>query len=88
MGKGEFYAGFVNSIVAILSLRLVIQVHYNDTLPDLSNVLQNSRGRFYRDQTLKSSRPVSLSLLRWQFILGEWIDKHIRKAILALKNVI
>ena len=40
MGKAEFYAGFVNSIVAILSLRLVIQVHYNDTLPDLSNVLQ------------------------------------------------
>ena len=39
MGEGEFYAGFVNSIVAILSLRLVIQVHYNDTLPDLSNVL-------------------------------------------------
>ena len=37
MGKGEFYAGFANSIVAILS---VIQVHYNDTLPELSNVLQ------------------------------------------------
>ena len=40
MGKGEFYAGFGNSIVTILSLRLVIQVHYNDTLPNLSNVLQ------------------------------------------------
>ena len=40
MGKGEFYTGFANSIVAILSLRLVIQVHYNHTLPDLSNVLQ------------------------------------------------
>ena len=40
MGKGEFYTGFVNSIVAILSLRLVIQVHYNNALPDLSNVLQ------------------------------------------------
>ena len=40
MGKGKFYAGFVNSIVDILSLRLVIQVHHNNTLPDLSNVLQ------------------------------------------------
>ena len=40
MGKGEFYAGFVNSIVAILSYRLIIQVHYNHTLPDLPNLLQ------------------------------------------------
>ena len=40
MGKGEFHACFVSSKVAIISLRLVIQVHYNDTLPDLSNVLQ------------------------------------------------
>ena len=27
-------------------------------------------------------------VLRWQFILGECIDKHIRKAYLAPKNVI
>ena len=40
MGKVEFYTGFVNSIVAIFSERLVIQAHYNDTSPDLSNVLQ------------------------------------------------
>ena len=49
---------------------------YNDTLPDLSNVLQNSCGRFYRDLTLKPSWPISLSLLCWQFILGERTDKH------------
>ena len=30
--------------------------------------------------------PVSPSLLRWQFILGEWIDKHITKAILEPKK--
>ena len=40
MGKVEFYASFVKSIVSILSQRLVIQAHYNDTLPDLSNMLQ------------------------------------------------
>ena len=40
MGKVECYAGFVSCVVAILSQGLVIQVHYNDTLPDLSNVLQ------------------------------------------------
>ena len=40
MDKVEFCAGFVNSIVAILSQRLVIQAHYNNTSPDLSNVLQ------------------------------------------------
>ena len=49
MGKGEFYAGFVNSIVAILLLRLVIQVHYNDTLPELSNLLQKKSWQVYRD---------------------------------------
>ena len=38
---------------------------------------------------LKSARPVLLSLLCWKFILGEWISKLIiRKAILALRNVI
>ena len=26
--------------------------------------------------------------LHWQFILEEWIDEHIRKAILPPKNVI
>ena len=40
MGKGEFYAGSVYSIVSLLSKRLVIQVRYNDTFSDLSNVLQ------------------------------------------------
>ena len=38
--------------------------------------------------TLKPSRPVAPSLLRWQFLLGERTDKHIRKAILVPKNVI
>ena len=37
---------------------------------------------------IEAITPVSPSLLRWQFILGEWIDKHITKAILAPKNVI
>ena len=48
---------------------------------------KNSRGRFYHDLTLKSLRPVSPSLLHWQFILREWIVKHIRKTILAPNNV-
>ena len=39
MGKTQFYASFVNSIVAILSQRLVIQGHYNDTLPDRSKAI-------------------------------------------------
>ena len=39
MGKVAFYAGFV-SLVVILSQRLVMQAHYNDTLPNQSNVLQ------------------------------------------------
>ena len=37
---------------------------------------------------IETIMPVSPSLLRWQFILGEWIDKHIRKVILAPQNVI
>ena len=40
MGKVEIYIGFVDCIVLIFSQRLVTQAHYNDTLPDLSNVLQ------------------------------------------------
>ena len=42
MGKTQFYASFVNSIVAILSQSLVKQGHYNDTLPDRSNGLQKT----------------------------------------------
>ena len=40
MGKTELCASCVNSIGDILSQRLVIQCHDNDTLPDLANVLQ------------------------------------------------
>ena len=89
MGKTQFYASFVNSIVAILSQRLVIQGHYNDTLPDRSIwYCKNNRGRFYRDFTVKLSLPTSPSLLRWKFILGERIDKYIRRIIPALRNII
>ena len=49
---------------------------------------KNNCGRFYRDLTLKPSRPVSISHLRLKFILEEWITKQIRKAIQALRNVI
>ena len=49
---------------------------------------KNNCGRFYRDLTLKPSRPVSISHLHLKFILEEWINKQIRKAIQALKNVI
>ena len=59
----QFYASFVNSIVAILSQRLVIQGHYNDTLPDQSKCCKNNRGRFYRDFTVKPSLPTSPALL-------------------------
>ena len=41
MGKTELYASCVISIVNILSQRLIIQCHYNDTLPDLAKVLQS-----------------------------------------------
>ena len=88
MGKTQFYASFVNSIVAILSQRLVIQDHYNDTLPDRSKCCKNNRGRFYHDFTVKPSLPASPSLLHWRFILGERIDKYIRKTIPALRNII
>ena len=40
MGITELYGGCVDSIVQILSQKLVIQCHDNDTLPDLANVLQ------------------------------------------------
>ena len=40
MGKTELCASCVISVVDILSQRLVIQYHDNDTLPDLANVLQ------------------------------------------------
>ena len=40
MGITELCASCVNSIVDILSQRLVIQCQDNDTLPDLANVLQ------------------------------------------------
>ena len=49
---------------------------------------KNNCGRFYRDLTLKPSRPVSISHLHLKFILEEWINKQIRKAIQALRNVI
>ena len=49
MSKTQFYTSFGNSIVAILSQRLVIQGHYNDTLPDRLKCCENNRGRFYRD---------------------------------------
>ena len=45
-------------------------------------------GRFSLNLTLKPSQPVSLYFLRFKFILGEQISKHIRKAILVLRNVI
>ena len=38
--------------------------------------------------TLEPSMPVSLSLLRLKIILGKWISKLIKKASLALRNVI
>ena len=63
-------------------------MHYNDTLPDLSNVLQKQSWQVLSRLDIETIGPVSLSLLHWQFILGEWIDKHIRKVILAPKNVI
>ena len=40
MGKTEPYASCVNSRADILSQRLVIQCHDNDTLHGLSNMLQ------------------------------------------------
>ena len=40
MGKTELCASCVNSIADILSQRLVMQCHDNDTLPDLANVVQ------------------------------------------------
>ena len=40
---------------------------------------KNNRGRFYRDFTVKPSLPASPSLLRLKFILGERIDKYIRR---------
>ena len=79
----EFYA----NMNAILSW-LLIQVHYNDTLPYLSKCATKNCGRFYCDLTMKPPQPIQLSLLRWQFILGERTDKHLRKAILALKSII
>ena len=88
MGKTQFYASFVNSIVAILSQRLVIQGHYNDTLPDRSKCCKNNQSRFYRDFTVKPSLPASPFLLRCKFILGEWIDKYIGRTIPALRNII
>ena len=48
---------------------------------------KNSRDKFYCDVTLKPSQPISPSLLYWQFILGEWTDEHVRKAILAKKTL-
>ena len=88
MGKTQSYASFVNSIVAILSQRLVIQGHYNDTLPDQSKCCKNNRGMFYCNFTVKPSLPVSPSLLRWKFIPGERIDKYIRRTIPALRSII
>ena len=81
MGKTQFYASFVNSIVAILSQRLVMQGHYSDTLPDRSKCYKNNRGRFYCDLAMKPSLPSSPFLLHWKFILGERIDKYVRRTI-------
>ena len=79
MGKTELYASCVISI--ILSQRLIIQCHDNDTLPDLANVLQKQSWQVFRDMTLKPSPPVSLCITCWRFILKQLIDKHIRKPI-------
>ena len=74
------YASCVYSILDILSQRLDLQCHYNDTLPDLANVLQNNLGGFIatRHQIITAR---SLSISCWRFIQEEWIDKYIRKAI-------
>ena len=88
MRKTQFYASFVNGIVAILSQRLVIQVHYNDTLPDRSKCYKNNHGRFYRDLAIKPSLPSLPSLLHWKFILGEQINKYVRRTIPALRNTV
>ena len=48
-------------------------------------MISKSRTRF---GPLEPSRPVSISHLRFKFILEEWINKQIRKAIQALRNVI
>ena len=40
MGKTELYTNFANSIVNILSQRLVIQCHYNEILLNLANVFK------------------------------------------------
>ena len=42
MGKTGLHASCINSIVDILLQRLVIQCHYNHTLPDLANVSQKT----------------------------------------------
>ena len=56
VGEVEFYTGFVNCIVTILSERLVIQAYCNETLPDMSICYKNSRGRVYHNLTLKPSQ--------------------------------
>ena len=83
MGKTQFYTSFVNSIVAILSQRLVILGHYNDILPDRSKCYKNNRGRFYRNLAIKPSLPPSPSL----FVLEVYTGKTDR-SIPALRNIV
>ena len=54
MGKTELYAGCVNSIADILSQRLVIQCHGNDTLPNLANVLQKQSWQVLSRQDIET----------------------------------
>ena len=55
MGKAEFYASFVDSIVTIISQRLVICTYKAIVMSYINNCGS--------DLTLKPSQPVSLSLL-------------------------
>ena len=88
MGKPELCTSCVISIADILSQRLVVQYHDNDTLPDLANVLPKQFWQVLSQHDIETITPVSLSITCWKFILKELIDKHIRKPIWELRNII
>ena len=83
--KYESNVIFVNRLIHILSLSLVIQDYYNDTLPDSALCYKNSFGVLYCDFT----GDVNNIDYAFSFILeGVWMDKHIRQTISALRNIL
>ena len=81
MSKTKLYSSFVNSIVAILSQRFVIQYHYhhNDTLSNLANALQKQSWQVLSQLDIETI--TAYFTIYFMLEVYAYINKHLRKVI-------